>query len=737
MTPIIRKFVLKLLSKDRGSGITSLPGAQHRMIQESIITDTLLKKGVNPETITSEGMLQSILNGIKKEEAMIARSKAEAQKQLATVMDMKGRKIRPGAKIMGGEEVVETEAEIAERLGKGNKQAVENIKEKQLIESFDPDEMATGGRAGYFKGKLVKGIASLGKKKKKKTIVMDDDVGSAMAEWARKNDPEGYAKIQKFVDDLNQKIELKRAKRQKGRKDHASGGRAGFKDGNGVYDEKDLLGKRVRELMDEGYEFGEAVRQAMKEGYAEGGRAGFKSGSKWTDKITKWAGGKSALAGELGLEGLNQLYHLLNMGGLYSEGGRAGFAAGGMGRRAFLKLMAALGATGVAAKSGLVSLLGKGKGKQIAKELTEVPIKQTSDMPAWFKPLVNRVIKEGEDVTKQNAFKERMVVHKTKLPDSKTDVYVNQDLDSGDVWVDIGMEKHGFADGKFGQPVRLEYKASEVIEPTINTKTGKVYDKGGKTKEEFWVEEAEFTGGHPENVKFEESTFEKFGNHESNFDEVEAFATGKSKKDARKVTESFDKMNEDLADHFSNMPDPDDYADGGRVPRWMGGGLTKGKRTLAELLKYMSKGSSHGKSPSEMLKMINPKQFNEMLDRPEGIPSIAREMIEKYTKEMKGDRANMIEELIVTGRKIKKVDDDLVNYKIKIVEDMVSKGVDRATAKEMAEILAEMVEQGAGKRATPKITDEGLLEMENIQKNLATKDRKLNASGGIARMLGE
>ena len=45
--------------------------------------DTLLKKGVNPETITSEGMLQSILNGIKKEEAMIARSKAEAQKLIS------------------------------------------------------------------------------------------------------------------------------------------------------------------------------------------------------------------------------------------------------------------------------------------------------------------------------------------------------------------------------------------------------------------------------------------------------------------------------------------------------------------------------------------------------------------------------------------------------------------------------------------------------------------------------
>jgi len=135
--------------------------------------------------------------------------------------------------------------------------------------------------------------------------------------------------------------------------------------------------------------------------------------------------------------------------------------------------------------------------------------------------------------------------------------------------------------------------------------------------------------------------------------------------------------------------------------------------------------------------MINPKQFNEMLNRPEGIPSIAKEMIEKYTKEMKIDRARMIEDLIGTGRRIKKVDDNLVNHKIKIIEDMVSKGVDRKIAKEMADNIAEMASSAARKKATPKITDRGLLEMENIQKNLATKDRKLNASGGLAGMLGE
>ncbi len=89
------------------------------------------------------------------------------------------------------------------------------------------------------------------------------------------------------------------------------------------------------------------------------------------------------------------------------------------------------------------------------------------------------------------------------------------------------MEKHGFADGKFGQPVRLEYKAKELIEPD-NDDAGKIKRKGGETPEEFNADEAEFTGGHPENVKFEESVTEKFGDHASDFREVEEFAIGKN-----------------------------------------------------------------------------------------------------------------------------------------------------------------------------------------------------------------
>ena len=254
-----------------------------------------------------------------------------------------------------------------------------------------------------------------------------------------------------------------------------------------------------------------------------------------------------------------------------------------MGRRAFLKLMGGVGAGIGALKTGALKLFGK-EGATVAKELTQVPIKNIEGMPAWFKPLVNKVIKEGNDVSKSYATQERQIVHKTVLPDSKTDVMVTQDLSTGDVVVDIGLQKHGFPDGKFGQPVRLEYKASEEIEPVINSWTGKVDTKGKKTLEEFNVEEAEFTGGHPENVKFEETSINKFGEHESDFREIEKFAIGKNtvkgqigseskssvqkynrmgKSSTERKIDSWDKQNEDIADYFSNYPDPNDFASGG------------------------------------------------------------------------------------------------------------------------------------------------------------------------------
>ena len=265
--------------------------------------------------------------------------------------------------------------------------------------------------------------------------------------------------------------------------------------------------------------------------YAKGGRAGYYTGgiTNVEPKLDDIGHGSDSLMSRTRLmspgsqattsTGLNYLLAEDN------DNIRVPFGGGGFNaaRRAFLKMMG-VGAAGVgAAKSGLFSLLKGGGKKEVIKELTEVPIKDIKGMPSWFKPLVNKIIKEGEQM-KVTEY-DRLITHKSKLPNSKTEIYVNQDLNNGDVWVEIGKDKHGWADGKFGQPVKLQYKAAEDIEPVL-TKKGKTEFKGGKTKEEFNVEEAEFTGGHPENVKFEETSVNKFGQHDSNFDEVETFATG-------------------------------------------------------------------------------------------------------------------------------------------------------------------------------------------------------------------
>ena len=88
---------------------------------------------------------------------------------------------------------------------------------------------------------------------------------------------------------------------------------------------------------------------------------------------------------------------------------RVPYAAGGFNkaRRAFLKMMAGIGATGAAAKSGLFGLLKAGKAKSVVAPATHAAnqIITTPGMPAWFKPLVNKVIKEGDDVTTEIGYR--------------------------------------------------------------------------------------------------------------------------------------------------------------------------------------------------------------------------------------------------------------------------------------------------------------------------------------------
>ncbi len=171
-------------------------------------------------------------------------------------------------------------------------------------------------------------------------------------------------------------------------------------------------------------------------------------------------------------------------GGFY-EGGRVPFGKGGMGRRAFLGWLA--GAIGSIAglKSGLIKFgAGKGKGTLAVKAGDHI-IQSTPGMPDWYIPLVNRIVKEGDDITAKLGTVEREIVHTKKLGKGEfaDEVTVYQDMNTGNVRVEYNS-RHSMGEGY--EPVHLEYRAGEVIEEGKHA--------GKKTKPEFEASEVEPVG---------------------------------------------------------------------------------------------------------------------------------------------------------------------------------------------------------------------------------------------------
>ena len=133
-----------------------------------------------------------------------------------------------------------------------------------------------------------------------------------------------------------------------------------------------------------------------------------------------------------------------------ADGGimRLGYKDGsGMSRRTFMKIF-----------TGLVSIpiIGKVfKPLKTVKGVKNVPVIKTDNVagkPEWFDTLVNKVIIEGDDVTKKFATGERQTIH-TKTLDDGTTVRVTQDTDAGAVRVEYESDKN-----VFGDPVQMEYK---------------------------------------------------------------------------------------------------------------------------------------------------------------------------------------------------------------------------------------------------------------------------------------
>ena len=267
----------------------------------------------------------------------------------------------------------------------------------------DPDKMATGGRAGFVTGgitnlamRLARGFMKVtGRKPNDEEIMkiireaaerdfaeVSDDVAlrgvSETRATARRMDSIDKDKLKKAID------EYKIPVRTQEQFDFAQGGRAGFSNG----------GIDVLKIEDEALQ---RALKAFKYYQRMGGKKNFR------DYLRQ--------AGERGDQ-------------FRAEGGRIGFKDG-MTRRTFLKILG--GAMSI-------PIIGKFlKPMKVGKTVTKVPMIKTDNVPGkpeWFDQLVNKVIVEGDDVTKRFATGERQSIHQKTLDDGSV-VRVTEDVDDG------------------------------------------------------------------------------------------------------------------------------------------------------------------------------------------------------------------------------------------------------------------------------------------------------------------
>ena len=245
-----------------------------------------------------------------------------------------------------------------------------------------------------------------------------------------------------------------------------------------------------------------------------------------------------------------------------AEGGRIGFSKGkgvDLLRRGFLKTMGAAGAGIAALKTGLLSLGGKKATKEVAKEIITTP--NAPGKPEWFDALVTRVIREGDDVTKTMATKDREIVYRKKI-DDETDVMVTQDLDEGVTRVDIDDKVRNVTG--FDDP------------PTVSLQvTDEILEEGGaRIKPKFEATENDYRnyatdpdGGYE--TEFVENTVENTKDLTSDLTKIKSFATNKketmkefveSKKRKDNVKYANEKTSSYAADRGPDY-DPSDYID--------------------------------------------------------------------------------------------------------------------------------------------------------------------------------
>jgi len=152
----------------------------------------------------------------------------------------------------------------------------------------------------------------------------------------------------------------------------------------------------------------------------------------------------------------------------FADGGIAGLRQGyskgkgvDLARRGFLKVVGGTVGAIAALKTGALKLLGKTATTKAIPEV--VKIAEGSGAPAWFEPMVNKVLADGLDITKKNATMDGQIVKSLDTPTGK--VEVNYDTRSGNVDVNYSGENTAMGEG-----VDMRYVVGQADEGTKGVK---------------------------------------------------------------------------------------------------------------------------------------------------------------------------------------------------------------------------------------------------------------------------
>ena len=599
----IRNYIAKRVAGRSDDGIMiTLSDPKKIDFQVAMMEDLLMRNGIDPKAITSENQFKGILNLLGSIERQNLESSVKSGitgSKSARIFDLEGKEIPKGSKIMGGKAIDDdlpppgsrggdddiaapvqsSEESLKNMIEAENKKNIAKMKNRKMLneaiddaspgfsgdrkvdaelvaenlaermglvyddmptkerlklydeayqgitkKKFDPpEEKADGGRIGFSGGKLaqVSGRKFLekvfGKEKFKEMATRDPEMYQGLLEVVdmyRKRDKEGLKMyLQKFLPHMD---------------DEAI--------------EDFIIGSDGTEGL-----IGELIRLGSGRDYA-----GKIEMIKKSENIRKLDD----------LEVTDDMIRKPNAdGGIMRLGLKEG---SGMSRRTFLKIL-----------GGAVSIpiIGKFfKPVKVGKTFKKLPVIQTDDVagkPEWFDQLVNKVILEGDEVTKKFATKDREIVHMKKLND-KDNIVVYQDLDEGAVRVEYNSPKN-----MLEEPVDLQYKKSlpdegnprPVAEFEV-TESGFVGRADGP--DDFFIDPEPVGGRSIKDLDSDVSALKEYATGQKQT--LKEFVQSKKRKDKVK------KLNEGDLDAQSDYitarqgdydPSPDDFASGG-IARMLG-----------------------------------------------------------------------------------------------------------------------------------------------------------------------